>query len=169
MNLRVTIDGRPAELELRCNGESCSFRLLSGRGETVEKAAWLREVEPSIFLVLLGGRSYEARIEPGDGHAIVSLRGRRFAVEVEDPRRLKRRSSSVLGEGVLSIAAPMPGKVVRVLAAEGDEVQAGQGLVVVEAMKMQNEMKAPKAGRVKMLAARPGASVAAGEVLATIE
>ncbi|HSB13592.1 MAG TPA: acetyl-CoA carboxylase biotin carboxyl carrier protein subunit, partial [Bryobacteraceae bacterium] len=65
--------------------------------------------------------------------------------------------------------APMPGKVVRVLAAEGDLVEAGQGLLVVEAMKMQNEVKAPKAGRVAALAAREGGTVAAGDVLAVIE
>jgi biotin carboxyl carrier protein len=62
----------------------------------------------------------------------------------------------------------MPGKIVRVLAAVGDMVEAGQGVVVVEAMKMQNEMKAPRAGRVVTLSAREGASVSAGEVLATI-
>jgi biotin carboxyl carrier protein len=63
----------------------------------------------------------------------------------------------------------MPGKVVRVLVALGDQVEAGQGIVVVEAMKMQNEMKAAKAGRVMTLAAAPGATVNAGEILAAIE
>ena len=69
----------------------------------------------------------------------------------------------------MNIAAPMPGKVVRLLVAEGDAVEAGQGLLVVEAMKMQNEMKAPKPGTVVSLTAREGATVAAGEVLAAIE
>jgi biotin carboxyl carrier protein len=63
----------------------------------------------------------------------------------------------------------MPGKIVRLLVAEGDSVEAGQGLLVVEAMKMQNEMKAPKAGCVVSLKAHEGATVAAGDVLATIE
>jgi len=67
------------------------------------------------------------------------------------------------------VAAPMPGKIVRLLVAEGDSVAAGQGLLVMEAMKMQNEMKAPKAGRVVSLTAREGATVAAGDVLAAIE
>ena len=67
-----------------------------------------------------------------------------------------------------TVAAPMPGKIVRVLAAVGDEVIAGQGLLVVEAMKMQNEMKAPRPGKVLSMAAKPGATVSAGEVLATI-
>lgn len=63
----------------------------------------------------------------------------------------------------------MPGKVVRVLVAEGDMVEAGQGLVVVEAMKMQNEMKSPKAGRVIEVKAKPDSTVAAGQVLLVIE
>jgi biotin carboxyl carrier protein len=62
----------------------------------------------------------------------------------------------------------MPGKVVRVLVAVGDEVAAGQGLLVVEAMKMQNEMKAPRPGKVLSLSAAEGSTVTAGEVLATI-
>ena len=63
----------------------------------------------------------------------------------------------------------MPGKVVRVLVSEGEQVEAGAGLVVVEAMKMQNELKSPKTGRVVRIAAQPGATVNAGEVLVTIE
>jgi biotin carboxyl carrier protein len=82
---------------------------------------------------------------------------------------LARRSGKQGREGVETITAPMPGKVVRVLVAPGDAVEAGQGLVVVEAMKMQNEMKASLAGRVATVPAREGATVAAGEVLATIE
>jgi len=72
------------------------------------------------------------------------------------------------GAGVATIMAPMPGKVVRVLVAPGAAVEADQGIVVVEAMKMQNELKAPRAGRVISVAAKEGATVAAGETLATI-
>jgi biotin carboxyl carrier protein len=67
------------------------------------------------------------------------------------------------------VLAPMPGKVVRVLVEEGQEVEAGAGLVVVEAMKMQNELKSPKKGTVAELRARPGATVNAGDVLAVVE
>jgi biotin carboxyl carrier protein len=63
----------------------------------------------------------------------------------------------------------MPGKVVRVLVAQGDLVEAGQGIAVVEAMKMQNELKAPRGGRIASLSTHEGATVAAGEVLAVIE
>jgi len=126
-------------------------------------------VEPGVYSVLLNGRSYEARVEDGDDCVIVFIDGHRFEIEIQDPRRWSRRAGRRGVEGRLNIAAPMPGKVVRVLVAQGDTVEAGQGLLVVEAMKMQNEMKAPKAGRVVSLTAREGATVAAGEVLAAIE
>ena len=131
--------------------------------------AQIAAVEPGVYSVLVEGRSYEARIEQSDGSLLVFIDGHRFEVEIRDPRRWSRRAGSRGVEGRLSVAAPMPGKVVRLLVAEGDMVEAGQGLLVVEAMKMQNEMKATKAGRVASLSAREGATVAPGEVLATIE
>ena len=117
----------------------------------------------------MDGRSYEARIEQGDGCMVVFIDGHRFEIEVRDPRRWSRKTGQQGAEGRVSVAAPMPGKIVRLLASAGDTVTVGQGLLVVEAMKMQNEIKAPKAGRVVSLPARDGATVAAGEVLDTIE
>lgn len=169
MNLRLIIDGRRVDVELNQNGDECRFRLRSEQGENDEKTASVREVEPSTYSVLLDGQSYEVRLEAGRQLTFVAVRGRRYAVEVEDPRRSRKRSAGGFGEGRQSVAAPMPGRVMRLLVSEGDPVEAGQGLVVVEAMKMQNEMKAPRAGRVAVLAAREGAAVAAGEVLVTIE
>jgi biotin carboxyl carrier protein len=129
----------------------------------------IETVEPGVYSVLVDGRSYEARVEQSGGYAIVFIDGHRFEIEIRDPRRWSRHSSKPGVEGRLNVAAPMPGKIVRLLVAEGDTVEAGQGLLVMEAMKMQNEMKAPKAGRVVSLAAREGATVVAGEVLAAIE
>ena len=111
------------------------------------------------------GRSYEAVV---DGNS-VSVGGRRFDVAVTDPRRWKRERNHRDAEGRQNIVASMPGKLIRVLVQPGDTVAAGQGLIVVEAMKMQNEMKAVRAGRVVTLAAVAGATVNAGEILATIE
>ncbi|MDE3195830.1 MAG: acetyl-CoA carboxylase biotin carboxyl carrier protein subunit [Acidobacteriota bacterium] len=125
----------------------------------------IAEVEPGVYSILLDGASYEARVA---GSEIV-INGCRFPFEADDPRQWKRRGGGAAGSGRASLAAPMPGKVVRVLAVEGDEVRAGQGIVVVEAMKMQNEMKSPRDGRVISVAVKPGDSVNAGAVLATIE
>jgi biotin carboxyl carrier protein len=169
MKLRVIIEGRPVDLELNRNGEACHFSLRSGDDQPEERTASLAEVSPAVYSVLLGGRSYEVRVEPAQGRSFVAVQGRRFAVEVEDPRRSRRKAAGVLGEGRQSVTAPMPGKVVRLLVSAGDRVEAGQGLLVVEAMKMQNEMKAPKAGVVAALSVREGDAVAAGEVLAAIE
>jgi len=127
------------------------------------------QVERGVYSVLLEGRSYEARIEQGDGRVVVFIDGHRFEVEVRDPRRRSRKAAGGGTEGRLNVTVPMPGKVVRLLVAAGDTVTAGQGLLVVEAMKMQNEIKAPKAGRVVSLTAQEGATVAAGDVLAVIE
>jgi biotin carboxyl carrier protein len=129
----------------------------------------IEAVEPGVYSVLVDGRSYEARVEQSDGCLVVFIDGHRFEVEIQDPRRWSRHPGKPGIAGRLHVTAPMPGKIVRLLVAEGDTVEAGQGLLVVEAMKMQNEMKAPKAGRVVTLTARAGATVAAGEVLVAIE
>jgi biotin carboxyl carrier protein len=170
MKLLVAVDGRPGEFQFERSDGEWRFVYAAGSAEPASRSASLIEVEPGVFSILMNGRSYQARVEPvaGGGYQ-VEVRGRRFATEVKDPRGLTRRNRGGIGEGPLSVAAPMPGKVVRVLVSAGDTVEAGVGLVVVEAMKMQNEMKSPKAGRVVQVTAREGATVAAGDVLATIE
>jgi biotin carboxyl carrier protein len=125
--------------------------------------------EPDVYSVLLDGRMYDARVEETPTGLVVVIDGYRFEMEVRDPRRWSRKDAARAGDGVQTVVAPMPGKVVRVLVAQGDEVKAGQGLLVVEAMKMQNEIKAARAGRVLSLTVKEGATVAAGQVLATIE
>jgi biotin carboxyl carrier protein len=99
----------------------------------------------------------------------ITIGGHRFLFEIDDPRRWKRSGHNPGADGRASIAAAMPGKIVRVLVAVGDDVVAGQGIMVVEAMKMQNEVKAPQNGRVTSIEARENDSVNAGAVLATIE
>jgi len=118
-----------------------------------------------VYLVVASGRSYEVRV---DGSSVSACQ-RTFRVEVVDPRRWNRDRNHRQADGVQAVAASMPGKVVRVLVSPGDLVEAGQGLIVVEAMKMQNELKAVRAGRVATMTATPGATVSAGEILATIE
>ncbi|HVX65094.1 MAG TPA: biotin/lipoyl-containing protein [Bryobacteraceae bacterium] len=159
MKLTTTLDGRTLELELEREGD-----LWRANGRT----ASVLEVEPGIYSVLLDDRSYEARIEPRDDAWAVTIGRRRFLIAVADPRRRSRKPRPA-GEGRQAVVSPMPGKVVRVLVASGDSVEAGQGLIVIEAMKMQNELKAPRAGRVSALTAREGATVAAGDALAVIE
>ena len=116
--------------------------------------------------------SREVSTTPGPvrGELLVGLDGRSVAVTVNG-RRTGRAAADAgtHAHGEVSVIAPMPGRVVRVLVAAGDEVAAKQGVVVVEAMKMENELRSPKAGRVKDVAVTPGTSVDAGRVLLTIE
>ncbi len=152
MKLEILIDGRSRTLDL---------------DETEQSAA--REVEPGVYSILIGERSYEVKIEPGADCYYAAVNGRRYAIQVRDPRRLSRSRGAVEAAGRQKVASPMPGKVIRVLVAEGDQVAAGQGLVVVEAMKMQNEIRSPKAGRVVALRVSEGAAVSGGETLAEVE
>ncbi len=164
MKLTLKIDGVDESFEILAPAPRCRFRM----GDSAESCADVEVVEPGVYSVLIDGRSYEARVEETADALVVVIDGRRFEIEARDPRRFFRKRTGAGADGIQTIAAPMPGKVVRVLAAVGDEVAAGQGLLVVEAMKMQNELKAPRAGRVLAMSAAEGATVAAGETLATI-
>jgi biotin carboxyl carrier protein len=93
----------------------------------------------------------------------------RFAAEVGDPRSLRERVRAVDDDGPKKLTAPMPGKIVRVMVSQGDEVEAGSGVLVVEAMKMQNEIKSPKKGTIQKIMVSEGAAVNAGDVLAIVE
>jgi biotin carboxyl carrier protein len=155
------------KLDLMVNGREECIEISNGRfriGDGPEQEANVETPQPGVYSVLLDGRSYQARVEEG----VVTVNGFRYEIEVRDPRRWSRQSRGGSHAGAQDIKAPMPGKVVRVLVAVGDAVEAGQGIVVVEAMKMQNEMKAPRAGKVIAIAAKAGATVTAGDVLATV-
>ena len=135
-------------------------------GEPVEPAEGdFVEAEPNIYSVLSNGESYEVRIE-GDQ---ISIAGARLAFEIDDPRQWKGASHAAGSQGHASVTAAMPGKIVRVLVSVGQEVAAGQGLLVIEAMKMQNELKSPRNGRVTSLEIKQGESVVAGQLLATVD
>jgi len=118
------------------------------------------------------GVSCEIQVTPGSarGELLVSLAGRTIVATVNARRTGRARADGAgAAHGEQALTAPMPGRVVRVLVAAGDQVTVRQGLVVVEAMKMENELRSPKAGRVKELNVAPGASVEAGRVLLVIE
>jgi biotin carboxyl carrier protein len=164
MKLNLTINGVEQSIDVLAAAPACRFQL----GDTPERSAHVETPEPGVFSVLMDGRSYDAYVEETPNGLVVSLQGYHFEIEARDPRKWSRKAAGRRGEGVQTITSPMPGKVVRVLVAAGDAVVVGQGIAVVEAMKMQNEMKAPRAGTVLSLPSKEGATVAAGEVLATI-
>ena len=165
MKFQLEINGNPGEFELVQEPDRCRFRL----DGAPEASAQVEQCEPGVYSILWDGRSYEARVEQVLDRLIVALDGHRFEIGVRDPRRWSRGGAGRGHEGRVNLLAPMPGKVVRVLAAPGDPVERGQGILVVEAMKMQNEMKAPKSGIVVSILVKEGDTVAAGQVLVAIE
>ena len=162
MNYEITANGKPARLTV--NGER--FRYQRPNGDIAEHAYSLIEAAVGTWSVIVDGRSFTA-VQLGAGE--VSVNGDVFRVEALDPRSRRGAQAAGLQQGTQSIAAPMPGRVIRVLVEVGQQVDLGQGLVVVEAMKMQNEMKSPKAGRVAQVKTNDGATVLVGDVLIVIE
>jgi biotin carboxyl carrier protein len=165
MRYTAMIDGERVEIDLSVNETNSIQAEIGGRKYTLEA----KNIQPGIYWFNWQNRSIEVAVTPnGDGY-IVSLGGRRQAVEMHDARTAFRKNPQLGQAGLVEIRAPMPGKVVRVLLPEGSEVQHNQGIIVMEAMKMQNEIKSPKSGVVKKLSVIEGAAVNAGDLLARVE
>jgi len=126
--------------------------------------------QDGMLSLLLQGKSYEVKQETVAAETNVVVGQERFSASVRDPRSFRsRRRLGASEQGVMKIKAPMPGKVVRILAPAGSQVEMGQSVLVIEAMKMQNELKAPKTGVVKKINVEEGAAVDAGQSLAEVE
>ena len=137
-------------------------------GQPVE--ADIVEVAPHTYSILLGGKSHELRVSPlPDGSLKILSTQAEFLAQVIDPREWRGRHGAAEVEGRQQIVAPMPGKIVRILVKAGDTVELGQGLIVVEAMKMQNEIRSPKSGAVEKIIAKEGDAVNAGDVLLWVD
>ena len=148
-----------------------------GRNGVVEGAGgchvidW-RRPEPGVYSLVIDDRSYEVFVDPVDGEEglyEVHLLSRTFRVRALDSRRLRFATASGVTDGQVHITAPIPGRVVKVLRDDGCEVKAGDGIIVLEAMKMENELKAPRDGRVVSIAVEEGQGVEGGAHLATLE
>jgi biotin carboxyl carrier protein len=150
MKCQVAVNGRSIEIDSELVGT-------------------VAQVEPGVYSVLVDGASYEIRLAGTTEKLSANVDGLAFDVEVRDPRDTSRAARASIGSGRQDIIAPMPGKVIRLLVSTGDAVDVGQGLIVVEAMKMQNEMKASRPGRVVEVRARAGDTVGAGDTLLVIE
>lgn len=167
MKLQAEIGDAKHEIDLKRSDEKLTA-VVDGRSYEPECS----EPEPGMFLFKHDGRIYEAsvRASPGDSQTHVRIGSDEFDIRLIDPKRL-RGSAADDGHahGLAEIKTAMPGKVVRVLVAAGAEVSKGDGVLVVEAMKMQNELKSPKNGVVREIRVAEGATVSAGDTLATIE
>jgi biotin carboxyl carrier protein len=171
MKLKAQVSETDHEVSLNLAGRAAVVEV-DGRHYDLE----VRELGSGEYLLVRGSQVYKCRVDRkrdpmhlGETFAVV-LRGQSHEVTIIDPKRLRSTQSSGAHQaGAAEIISPMPGKIVRVLVKAGAQVQAGAGVVVVEAMKMQNEMKAPKAGLVVSVRTEEGATVNAGDVLAVIE
>lgn len=164
MTYDVSIDGKNYRLELNRSDGRWSCRL---DGREVEIDAVL--VRPDVLSLRIGNKAHEIKSEHVGGELHLWVGNVRYAAEVRDPRSFRGRGRLVDDSGPKKLIAPMPGKVVRVLVSVGVEVEAGAGVVVVEAMKMQNEIKSPKKGTIQKILVSEGAAVNAGDVLAIVE
>jgi len=165
MKYDIFIDGCRHSLELQAKGAYWTC-ILDGQEFEANPVVVRRDV----LSLVIGGKAYEIKRERSPEGIYIWVAGKRYAAEVSDPRSFRSRQAAPgVDSGPKKLLAPMPGRVVRVLVEEKSEVDAGQGVLVVEAMKMQNELKSPKKGRVQRIMASVGASVNAGEVLAIVE
>jgi acetyl/propionyl-CoA carboxylase alpha subunit len=171
MTFDIEINGRARAVSVERAVDGRYRVIVDGHAHVVD-AARIGSFGLSLLLDGAGGASREVQVSPGGapGEMLVRLDGMSVTALV-DGRRTGRASADGAAHtrGEQSVVAPMPGRVVRLLVDRGDEVTARQGVVVVEAMKMENELRSPKDGRVKEVAVTPGASVEAGRVLVVIE
>ena len=154
------------EYEVEINGESI---LLNGEPVNVDL---MRSGAAELYSVLFGGRSYEMLVNSDRFNYTINVRGVQFQVQVEDERarRMNRaRRLPTLPDGELAITAPIPGLVVRVLVAEGDAIEEGQPVVLLEAMKMENELRAMRGGVVKSVLVSAGQRVDQNAPLIVLE
>jgi biotin carboxyl carrier protein len=164
MTYDIAIDGKSHRLELNRADGRWSCRL---DGHEVEVDAVL--ARPDVLSLRIGNQAYEVKCERVAGDMHLWVGSARFAAEVRDPRSLRGRARAVDDHGPKKLTAPMPGKIVRVLVSVGAAVEAGAGVLVVEAMKMQNELKSPKKGTIQKILVSEGTAVNAGDVLAIVE
>jgi biotin carboxyl carrier protein len=162
MKLQAELSNQKHELEIKREGGKV-FANVDDRHYELEAS----EVEPDVYLFKFNHQIYQIYVSP---NGIVNVGNHQFEIGITDPKRLRGSvGASESTDGIAEIKTAMPGKVVRILVEQGAEVTQGEGVIVVEAMKMQNEMKSPKDGIIKEIRVAEGATVNAGDILVVIE
>lgn len=168
MTYSADLHGRIHKLAVKGTGSPVPVQI-DGKTYEVDFSAG----DGSLLSLLVMGRSYEADVvEEAEGVLAVWVEGELHRIEYQEEGRRPRRGASVVGheiKGRQMIVAPMPGKVVAILVSPAQEVSAGQGVIVIEAMKMENELKASGPGVIKEIKVQEGAGISGGEVLVVIE
>ncbi|MFN2502009.1 MAG: biotin/lipoyl-containing protein [Pyrinomonadaceae bacterium] len=168
MKLRGEIREAMIELSVDRDGNKI-FAEVNGRRYELE----VSEPEPNVYAFKHNGKVFEVYVPPADSASdakVVNINAHQFDIRIIDPKRLRgTRGDDAHGAGPAEIKTAMPGKVVRILEEVGAQVEKGQAIIVIEAMKMQNELKSPKSGTVKEIRVEAGSTVSSGDVLVTIE
>lgn len=164
MKYFAEVNGEVLEMDIDEQGEALKVTI----GDRILLADLQKISPPSLYSLILGNYSHEVFVEARQDQSVVLIGGERYSVKVQDERA--RRLSAVIPkerthEGEVVIKAPMPGLVASIGVNLGDVVEKGKGLLVLEAMKMQNELRAPRAGTVKSIGVRQGERVENGRVL----
>jgi biotin carboxyl carrier protein len=164
VKLQLELNGEQRSVEVSRKEERLHFAM---DGRVLETDAI--EVAPGIYSIVIDGAAFEARVENTPTGLRVTIGQSEFSVALRDSRKWSPSGGAALEtEGRQTVIAPMPGRIVRILVKTGEKVEAGQGVAVVEAMKMQNEVRSPKSGTVERLLVSENQTVSAGERLAII-
>jgi biotin carboxyl carrier protein len=164
MKITITIQGTQRTVELTHPGGKPRWQI-DGHSFEVDAS----EISRGIYSVLVDGNSIEVRIEAHSSQLQVVANGKEYLASIENPRALKKnRAGAAQIEGRQNVTAPMAGKIVRTLVKAGDEVQSGQGLLIVEAMKMQNEIRSPKSGKIERVTVIEGQTVNPGDIVVVV-
>jgi biotin carboxyl carrier protein len=166
MRFNLEIDGRSRKVDLDPADTPGQWRIRVD-GEAVEADAHL--LRPGVLSLLIAGKSYRVVLDADPAESALHIGAQRVPYRLDDPRSARLRRRHAGADGPVALKASMPGRVVRLMVEKGAVVAAHQGVLVLEAMKMQNEIKAPKEGRVADLRVAAGDTVSAGDVLAIIE
>jgi len=160
----AVVDGETVEISFERTG-SRIVATIAGRKYSVEAT----NVAKGVYWFNWNDQSIEVTILPAGDLYSVTIGNNRIPVEILDSHKKFQRSAHKGPSGAAEIRAPMPGRIVRVLTSPGQDVHANQGIVVMEAMKMQNEIKSPTNGKIRSLDVAEGETVLSGHLIAVIE
>ncbi len=164
MKYIATIDNRSFEIDINEEGEI----IVDGKRLSVD---FQSVADQPVYSMLLDGESFEGNVSLREKGVEVLVRGRLFVVDVEDERQRRLREATSIEldqEGEFTLSAPMPGMVVSIPVEVGQEVEKGDNLIILESMKMQNELKAPRDGEISGIRVSPGDSVDQHQILLTL-
>ena len=166
MTFNLEIDGHARQVEIDPADSPGQWRIRID-GHPVEADVHL--LRPGVLSLLIDGQSFRIVLDADLNDPALHVGAQRIPYRIDDPRSLRSRRRHARTDGPVTLKASMPGRVVRLLVEKGDAVAIHQGVLVLEAMKMQNEIKSPKDGQVRDLRVSAGDTVAVGDILAIIE